>query len=766
MGTMLGVSGLTAATAILVVVGEMIGDAKGPMEIVKFLPALLVAAGCVAWIQLRSNRPVDDEPPQPIVAPQPPWVPSGLPLTHGFVGRRAEVAAIVGSVDPGHVVAVVGRRSVGTTACAVHAANQVRERFPDGQHYLNLRSHGRPMSGRQVVIALAGAMGVPVGRRAAADTITNALRAAVAQQRIVVVLDNVDFADQVRALLPPPPHCLLVLAGSTGLATLEGLHLHTLTEPSVADCVEIYREAAGERAGAVEADPAVVELVELCGRQPRAARGLGRHLATHGWPPSVFLAELRAELRTGMAGREAFTGRSSGRLLDMVASWDEAYLALDRASRRAYRLLALADAPVEAVHVRALTGVSQRRNKQALDALIRASFVTYTTHDQYVIRSPLEGYATVHLARQESPRAQGRARLRLIDQLVGELERHPARVPGVLARTDGQPGATGEQPWTWFDRHGSLLKALIDTPPRHRAGRTHWFRLVVAAAQCFAERGELDSWLAASQAVLDSPTLRENARFAGWAHNQKGVILRRRGELGAAAAELAEAVRLRTRWGAAQSRTNYGLVLLDQGDIEGALEQLRRARRSRGRHDHRGAALTDVALGAAYLAHGDPGRAREHLIAAANALDERIDPVTQAAALVNLGLALWRLNEPHDAWQAWESVRQHHTRTGGGDLDGQVAVLVDVGAALLTDVEPRVDEARAKFERALELVKRGGSSIHQAAVLLCLGDAAAAAKDPQQAVDRWKQARAAAEEVGDVGTAYAADRRLTQAVAG
>ncbi|HEX8632401.1 MAG TPA: hypothetical protein VF755_29940, partial [Catenuloplanes sp.] len=714
------------------------------------------------WFQFRGDPPAgDEEQPQPIVAPQPPWVPSGVPLTHGFVGRRDEVAAIVDTLHGGHVVAVVGRRAVGTTACAVHAANQVRERFPDGQHYLNLRSHGRPMSARQVTVALAGALAVPVARRADTNAISLALRAAIGQQHVVVVLDNVDFADQVRALLPPPPNCLLLLAGSTRLATLDGVHLHSLAEPSVPDCVEMFREAAGERACPTVDDPAVVELVELCGRQPPAARGLGRHLATHGWQPSVFLAELRAELRTGRAGREAVTGRSSGRLLAMVASWDEAYLALDRSARRAYRLLALASAPVEGQHVRALTGASQRRHKRALTTLVEEAFVTYTPHDQYVIRPPLEGYAAVHLARQESPRAQARARLRLIDQLVGELERHRPWAPSEPGRADGQPPANGDEPSTWFDRHAALIRSIIDTPPRHRAGHNHWFRLVVAAARCFADRHELDPWLAACQAVLDSPMLRDNARFAGWAHNQKGVILRRRGEPGAAAAELAEAVRLRTRWGAAQSRTNYGLVLLDQGDTEGALEQLRRARRSRGRRDRRGTALTDVALGAAYLAHGDPRRAREHLVGAANALDERVDAATHAAALANLGLALWRLNEPHDAWQAWDSVRQHHTRIRGADVDGQVATLVNVGAALLTDAEPRVDEARTMFEHALDLVEDTSSPTHRAAVLLCLGDAAAAAKDRQEATTRWQQARTAAEAVGDAHSAAAAEQRLS-----
>src|SRR5262249_60210742 len=64
----------------------------------------------------------------------------------GFTGRQAELARLLGSADGlaagGGVVgihAIDGMAGVGKTALAVHAAHQLRPRFPDAQLYVNLR---------------------------------------------------------------------------------------------------------------------------------------------------------------------------------------------------------------------------------------------------------------------------------------------------------------------------------------------------------------------------------------------------------------------------------------------------------------------------------------------------------------------------------------------------------------------------------------------------------------------------------------------------
>ena len=65
-------------------------------------------------------------------------MPAALP---GFVGRQVELAGIQGTLRPAggtRIVAITGLTGMGKTALAVHAAHNLRDRFPDGQVYANL----------------------------------------------------------------------------------------------------------------------------------------------------------------------------------------------------------------------------------------------------------------------------------------------------------------------------------------------------------------------------------------------------------------------------------------------------------------------------------------------------------------------------------------------------------------------------------------------------------------------------------------------------
>jgi transcriptional regulator with XRE-family HTH domain len=77
------------------------------------------------------------------------WVdtPAQLPLdVRGFVGRQADLARLDAIIADAAsqpttvaVAAISGSAGVGKTALAVHWAHRVRDQFPDGQLYVNLR---------------------------------------------------------------------------------------------------------------------------------------------------------------------------------------------------------------------------------------------------------------------------------------------------------------------------------------------------------------------------------------------------------------------------------------------------------------------------------------------------------------------------------------------------------------------------------------------------------------------------------------------------
>src|SRR5947207_1330746 len=144
-------------------------------------------------------------------------VPRQLPpdVSH-FTGRQDDMIRLDDLVDQAGlgmsgsmvITAVAGTAGVGKTALAVHWAHGVRDRFPDGDLYTNLRGYdpGPPASPAQVIDGFLRAFDVaPEVIPADLAARTALFRSLLHGRRVLVVLDNVRSPEQVRPLLPDSP---------------------------------------------------------------------------------------------------------------------------------------------------------------------------------------------------------------------------------------------------------------------------------------------------------------------------------------------------------------------------------------------------------------------------------------------------------------------------------------------------------------------------------------------------------------------------------
>jgi hypothetical protein len=245
------------------------------------------------------------------------------PAITGFVGRSAVLAELDGllpgaAAATGTVVipAITGTAGVGKTALALHWAHRVARCFPDGQLHANLRGFdpaGPPVRPDQAIRRMLAALDVPL-EHVPIDLEDQVVmyRSLLADRRMLIMLDNVRDAAQVRPLLPASPGSLVIVTSRnqlTGLAATAGAHLITLDVLTDAEAANMLSARLGaERTGAEPG--AVQDLVRLCAGLPLALAVAAARVAAR---PGLPLATLAAELRdTRRRLRALDTGEADG----------------------------------------------------------------------------------------------------------------------------------------------------------------------------------------------------------------------------------------------------------------------------------------------------------------------------------------------------------------------------------------------------------------------------------------------------------------------
>ncbi|MBB4752778.1 AfsR/SARP family transcriptional regulator [Actinoplanes lobatus] len=347
-----------------------------------------------------------NEPAAVTVRPVPAQLPADVPA---FTGRAAELAELDRTGTP-PVVCLTGTPGAGKTALAVHWAHRARDRFPDGQLYVNLRGFDPelPVTPLEALGTLLAAV-LPHGRAAPAglDERAAQYRTELACRRMLVVLDNAATVEQVRHLLPGAPTCAVLVTSRdslAGLVSVHGAHRIALDVLPAPDAAALLRELVGDRVGR-EPDAAAT-LVEQCARLPLALRIAAELAASR---PGATLRALTTEL----AGQRRLDLLSDGgdprAAVRAVFSWSLRHL--PAAAVDLFALLGLHPGPwIDALAAAALSG---RPVGETLPVLTRAHLIHRVADDRYGLHDLLRAYAAERAA--DGPAALAR----LYDHYLG-----------------------------------------------------------------------------------------------------------------------------------------------------------------------------------------------------------------------------------------------------------------------------------------------------------------------------------------------------------
>lgn len=325
--------------------------------------------------------------------------------------ERAGLDTLSGRKAPrARVLLIAGRPGSGRTTLAEELVRQVAHRYEDGVLRVRLSEpDGTPVPVERAARELLTALDRPAPPGAAEDDLTAALREALADRRALLLLDDAADAEQVDALLPDTPECLVVAVSGGPLTGISDVRPCTLGGLDTKSAVELLSRHTGSVR--ITVDPRAAEgLAEVCQGHPAALMLAGGWLAAR---PKAAVADLAKQLRGDLD--EDAGGNPLGRVFRL------AYGALPGPAARTLRLLSLAPAGLVDPHTAsALAGSSVDSALATLDDFVALGFL-------HAVESPLPQYEVpgcllpLLKARAESQDRPGElqlARARMLERTV------------------------------------------------------------------------------------------------------------------------------------------------------------------------------------------------------------------------------------------------------------------------------------------------------------------------------------------------------------
>jgi len=549
-------------------------------------------------------------------APRPSGVPRQLPpVPVTFIGRLAERDRLVRVLNAkarfGNrcvVTTIHGRGGVGKSALAIWAAHEVADRFPDGQVYVDLQGATpglRPRTVREALDHCLRAVGVPPHEVPPDEGAAAALfRSAVAQRRLLLLLDNATDATLVAPLVPAGPGCAVIVTSRSFLATLDAdLHVG-LDGLSPADAVELIDRIS---AGRAQARADLDAVAGFCEHLPLALRIVGARLASRSDLTARELGRRLSDQRQRLdeLGFGGLAVRASIRIgYDALRASDDETDLLAAASFRVLGLLNIPEPEAGVVAAMLNRGVRSGQSVsvigRALDRLVECRLLDPSRTDGYVLHD-LVRLVAMECADEEIPPARrGELVHRGLTYLIGGVRRahnliRPGRrradrdfaVPEDLALVPMKDLADALR---WLDGAlPNLLAAAEQSVGLSGEDRRFTVRLIEGIRGHLDKRAAWTVLTGLSQLALDVAEADGDPSSAAQALNTLAMADLQQGRYASAEERLGRAIVIYSAipepdW-LANTYNTLALVAKASGDFHLALERLRRCTELTREHD-------------------------------------------------------------------------------------------------------------------------------------------------------------------------------------
>ena len=650
------------------------------------------------------------------------------PPLQPFVGRAAECQAILTAAAQGPVV-LDGMPGVGKSALAIQAAHELAAALAGDQRETKKRQRGED----QVPVLLVNLRGFapdqqPVEPDSVADALLRELgaesppqsgqrltrlRAVLAHQRVVVILDDAGSADQVAPLLPPPAsHSRMIITSRQRLDLLpevQEVHVGALTSEYAVELLGHSLGAQGETTTAESSSgqSALQVLAQLAGGLPLALSLMARRLSAQ---PDWSLQD----------HVESYRGRLELLQLDegLQAALELSYGALQPTAQQVLRAMSWPPVPsLGEGAIRALTQTPPAELAGLLAVLDSARLIRCAGPGRWELHDLVRTFAASRSFDVDSPTRRSAALRRWSAHLV-EGAAHAVGLIHPHARRD----------WWWEEDETTAASGVSSSQaaPQDAIQAATWLDReragIIACASWAAQQGEGEITIQLA-AVLAHDLLRRGDIETTLELHRTAILC---------------AARLEHDLGRAVAERNLANTLIRAGRFTAAEPHVQTARSLFDRLDHHGGRLSSLSS-AAILASaiGDQETAIAHfegIVALLRGRDESHDRLAQA--LSNLAVSTHRAGRVEEAADLFAESAALAAEHG---LPEQERVALSNLAAILVE-EGQAERGLDVAQRALDLTKVDDDPLALGYAQATFGAALHATGEHEQAFDEWERA--------------------------
>ena len=692
------------------------------------------------WLKDYETRPPDGKISFSIKGPE---IPHQIPSPRAdFTGRDDELRELLTHFEQGVIIAGIrGLGGIGKTELAYKLAQELKERYPDGQIMVGLEGTGEkrltPADAMGRIIHAYDRQAVLPEDYAELDKL---YRQRLYGKRALLLLDNAFDDKQTRPLIPPPTSGLIIT--SRHEFTLDKMKAIILRKLQPEKAVELLKKIV-ETSRPQEAERCEeqiwIKIAQLCGHLPLALRAAGSLLAnTRDLMPAVYAEQLQDEhTRLGRIG-------SQGEDLDVEGSLNLSYRRLPRETASIFRLLSVFPYDFDAA---AEEAICQDQGHTQLSNLVTWSLVEFEEETGRYHLHDLVRLFAVRLLEEEGKEVARSAALRRHAEYYIEVLSSATK----LYQHGGKDQLTSltkfdiermniAAGWGWTKDNfkddnaaASLCNAYLNWPfllglRLHPKERVLWLETALAAARQLKNKGMEGANLGnLGVAYADLGDVRKAIEF----YEMRLVI----------ACEIGD------RNGEGNAMGNLGNAYEALGDSRKAIEFYEKALNiEREIGDRRGEGQAMGNLGIAYTSLGDVRKAIEFYEKALNLDREICDQRAEGVVLGNLGIAYADLGDTKRAIEFYEKALNIDREIGDRKGEGVVLGSLGIAYADLGDTKRAIEF----YERALLISREMEDKRNEGTWLGNLGNAYAFLGDAGKSIEFYEKRLAIAREIGDL----------------